>query len=529
MSRKDSRVVDAVRRSAWNQVPIAADDQWTRGGRRPSGLDAQGRLEHPSAPHTVVGRERQRPLPPDGPGYRPPAIAAPPAFEPRIDAGRPGYAPGPRQDYPGYDPRLDRPDPPFDRGDPRFDRGDPRFDRGDPRFDRGDPRLDRGDPRFDRGDPRLDGGRPGYPVDPSQSGYTRRPDVDYRDDYRDPRLDGGRPGYDPRGDERGGYGYSYEQGSSYPGNGPRMLAGPPGYDPYDPYDSGPPTGYPAPPGRGVALAPGRPGRPPADHFPGTRPPGSGRHRAGGGRIAYPAYSGMPDEADGSEEVGHTHRDINGGALRAAVFGAMDGLVTNIALVAGVGGAGASAKLIILSGMAGLVAGAFSMALGEYASVQTQNDAVQAEVTVERTEILTNSEAEEAELAANYRKTGFSDETARRAAREVHADLDQAVKVHVTQELGLDPDDQPSPVVAAVSSFMCFAGGALLPLLPYLLGLNTLVIALIAGGIGLFSAGAVSAQFTTRSWVIGGARQLMFGAIAAGATYLVGSLIGVAVA
>lgn len=226
------------------------------------------------------------------------------------------------------------------------------------------------------------------------------------------------------------------------------------------------------------------------------------------------------------EIGHTHRDISGGWLRPAVFGAMDGLVTNIALVAGVGGAGASSNVIVLSGVAGLVAGAFSMALGEYASVETQNDSVRAEAAIERAEIARNPHAEQAELAELFVEMGLTRETAERVAREVHADEELAVKVHVTQELGVDPDEQPSPLAAGISSFLCFSIGALFPLMPYLLGYSSLLAGLGIGGVGLFAAGAIASRFTTRTWWLGGLRQLMFGAIAAAATYVVGSLIGI---
>jgi VIT1/CCC1 family predicted Fe2+/Mn2+ transporter len=208
---------------------------------------------------------------------------------------------------------------------------------------------------------------------------------------------------------------------------------------------------------------------------------------------------------------------------------MDGLVTNISLVAGVGGGGASAHVIVLTGMAGLVAGAFSMALGEYASVQTQNDSVQAEVAVERRELRENPAAEMAELAQMFEEMGLSDKTARQVAEEIHADEELAVRVHIEQELGVNPDDQPSPLVAAVSSFLCFSIGALFPLLPFLLGWESLLAGLGIGGIGLFVAGAVVARFTTRPWWWNGLRQLLFGVVAAGATYLVGLLIGVAAA
>jgi VIT1/CCC1 family predicted Fe2+/Mn2+ transporter len=226
------------------------------------------------------------------------------------------------------------------------------------------------------------------------------------------------------------------------------------------------------------------------------------------------------------EVGHIHQDVSGGWLRPAVFGAMDGLVTNIALVAGVGGGGAGAGLIVLTGMAGLVAGAFSMALGEYASVETQNDAVRAEVRVERDELRRHPAAEKAELVSSFMQMGLTRGTAQQVADEVHADPSLAVRVHINQELGVNPDEQPSPWVAGGSSFLCFAIGALIPLIPYLLGFDSLAAGLGAGAVGLFVAGALASRFTTRSWWWGGLRQVGFGAIAAVATYLVGALIGV---
>jgi vacuolar iron transporter family protein len=233
------------------------------------------------------------------------------------------------------------------------------------------------------------------------------------------------------------------------------------------------------------------------------------------------------ERAGTAEIGHTHADVSGGWLRPAVFGAMDGLVTNIALVAGVGAAGASTHVIVLSGMAGLVAGAFSMALGEYTSVGTQNNAIKAEAAAERLEMERNPEAEQAELVEMYRDMGLTEPTARLVAEEIHANPEVAIRVHLTQELGVDPDEQPSPVVAAVSSFLCFAVGAVLPVLPFLLGWASLWAGLGLGAIGLFAAGVAVARFTTRSWWQNGLRQLLLGAVAAAATYGVGLLIGVA--
>ncbi|GAA0895668.1 VIT1/CCC1 transporter family protein [Pseudonocardia zijingensis] len=233
----------------------------------------------------------------------------------------------------------------------------------------------------------------------------------------------------------------------------------------------------------------------------------------------------PDAPSGHD---HHHADVSGGWLRAAVFGAMDGLVTNIALVAGVGGGGGDRQTIILTGMAGLVAGAFSMALGEFASVDTQNDAVANEVAVEREEIRIHPQAEQAELARMYEEMGLTPATAEAMAREVHANPELALKVHVAQELGVDVDDQPSPWVAAISSFLCFAVGGLIPLVSFLLGSSSLPLALAVGAVGLFALGALTSRFTTRTWLLSGVRQLGFGAIAAGATYLVGMLIGVGV-
>jgi vacuolar iron transporter family protein len=148
--------------------------------------------------------------------------------------------------------------------------------------------------------------------------------------------------------------------------------------------------------------------------------------------------------------------------------------------------------------------------------------------VEGDELRRHPAAEQAELAASFLQMGLTKETAQQVAAEVHADPKLAVRVHISQELGVNPEDQPSPWVAGGSSFLCFAVGALIPLLPYLLGFDSLLAGLGAGAVGLFAAGAVAARFTTRSWWLGGSRQLGFGAIAAVATYLVGLLIGVGV-
>jgi VIT1/CCC1 family predicted Fe2+/Mn2+ transporter len=234
----------------------------------------------------------------------------------------------------------------------------------------------------------------------------------------------------------------------------------------------------------------------------------------------------PARPEQAEAHSHTHADVSGGWLRAAVFGAMDGLVTNTALVAGVGGGGASAQTVVLSGVAGLAAGAISMALGEYTSVTTQNEQLDLEVAKERRELATNPVGEMQELAELWEARGLDAPLAQAVAEQLSRDPEQALRVHAVSELGLDPDDKPSPVTAAVSSFFMFAVGALVPLLPFLLGAPVLWLALACGGVGLVVAGALSARFTPRPWWWAGLRQLLFGAVAAGATYLIGLAIGV---
>ena len=228
-------------------------------------------------------------------------------------------------------------------------------------------------------------------------------------------------------------------------------------------------------------------------------------------------------------VEHHHSDVSGGWLRAATFGAMDGLVTNIALIAGVGGGGVSRHTLILTGVAGLVAGAISMGLGEYTSVRTQNEQVAAELEKELRELRVNPEGEAAELVEVWTARGLPEPLARQVADVLKAHPEQALRVHAQEELGVVPDELPSPWTAASSSFVCFAVGAVIPLLTYLLGFDSLLAALVVGGAGLFAAGAVVARFTGRSWWLSGLRQLVLGALAAGVTYLIGALIGVGAA
>ncbi|EYT80543.1 MULTISPECIES: VIT1/CCC1 transporter family protein [unclassified Streptomyces] len=225
---------------------------------------------------------------------------------------------------------------------------------------------------------------------------------------------------------------------------------------------------------------------------------------------------------------HTHRDVNGGWLRPAVFGAMDGLVSNLALMTGVAGGAVSHHTIVLTGFAGLAAGAFSMAAGEYTSVASQRELVEAELDVERRELRKHPQDEEDELAALYMARGVQPELAREVARQLSQDPEQALEIHAREELGIDPGDLPSPLVAAVSSFGSFALGALLPLLPYLLGADALWPAVLLALAGLFACGAVVAKVTARSWWYSGVRQLALGGAAAGVTYALGTAFGTAV-
>jgi VIT1/CCC1 family predicted Fe2+/Mn2+ transporter len=232
-------------------------------------------------------------------------------------------------------------------------------------------------------------------------------------------------------------------------------------------------------------------------------------------------AGLPNQID------HRHADVSGGWLRAATFGAMDGLVSNTALIAGVA-ASSSAHAVLLAGVAGLLAGAFSMALGEYTSITTANEQLDSEVRVERRSFRTYPKEERAELVEMLVAMGLTEDTAVKATEEIHRDESRALNFHLVQELGVDPSEKPSPWVAAGASFLMFAVGAIIPLLPYLLGFPSLWAGLACGGVGLLVAGGVAARFTRKPLWLGSVRQLAFGGIAIGATYVVGMLIGAAV-
>ncbi|MFL6129785.1 MAG: VIT1/CCC1 transporter family protein [Mycobacteriales bacterium] len=225
------------------------------------------------------------------------------------------------------------------------------------------------------------------------------------------------------------------------------------------------------------------------------------------------------------EIHHQHRDVTGGWLRPAVFGVMDGLVSTFALIAGVAGAGTPGRTVAVAGFAGLVAGAFSMATGEYTSVATQAELTRAELAVERTELAARPAAELQELAELYQSRGLDPDLAGRVAEQLSRDPELAWRVHAREELGVDPDALPNPWLAAGSSFASFTVGGLLPLLPYLLGADSLPAATALAAAGLFATGALTARFTARRWLYTGLRQLFVGAAAAAVTFAVGATVG----
>lgn len=221
-----------------------------------------------------------------------------------------------------------------------------------------------------------------------------------------------------------------------------------------------------------------------------------------------------------------------GALRAAIFGANDGLVSNASLIFGVAGAGAESSFVLLAGVAGLLAGAFSMAAGEYISMRVQRESFERLIHLEAHELEADPDAEREELAALYRARGISEGLAGSLADEVMRDPDRALQVHARDELGLDPEGGlGSPVAAAGSSFLTFAIGALVPLAPFVVsgGTAAVLASAVVSGATLFGVGAAMAVITGKPWWRSGLRMLAVGGAAAAVTYAVGALFGVATA
>ena len=227
-----------------------------------------------------------------------------------------------------------------------------------------------------------------------------------------------------------------------------------------------------------------------------------------------------------------HRTGRSGTLRAVIFGVSDGLVSNTSLVMGVAGASSGeSRFILLAGIAGLLAGAFSMAAGEYISMQSQRELYERQIALERAELEAMPEEEQAELAAVYREKGFTASEADAIAERLFADKEHALDTLLREELGLDPDELGSPWGAAGGSFAAFAVGAAIPVIPFLFGAGTtaVVVSLALSLSAMFAVGVGVSLLTGRGAIFSGLRQVAIGAAAAIVTFLVGRLIGVTVA
>jgi len=246
------------------------------------------------------------------------------------------------------------------------------------------------------------------------------------------------------------------------------------------------------------------------------------------------YRGGDEESAGAPVVAEEswHRAARGGgALRAAVFGVNDGLLSNASLIIGIAGANADPKVTLLAGVAGLLAGGFSMAAGEYISVRTQRELLEHQLALEREEMREMPEEEVGELALIYRAKGLDAAQAEALARRIVSDPERGLDTLAREELGLDPRGLASPTAAAAASFLSFAVGAFLPLLPHLLarGRVALVGTIVAAGAGLLGVGALMSLFTGRGVLWSALRMALLGAAAAGLSYAVGRMLGVSIA
>lgn len=231
------------------------------------------------------------------------------------------------------------------------------------------------------------------------------------------------------------------------------------------------------------------------------------------------------------DIEHSHRDVGGGQARAAVFGVSDGLVSNASLILGVAGADAGRDFVLVAGLAGLVAGAISMAAGEWVSVQAQRELLERELDLERQELELNPEHETDELAALYVSRGIEPDDAHRIASAITDDIDLALEVHAREELGVDPKSLGAPVGAAVWSFLSFSVGAVVPLLPWFFGSGTAatVVSITLALLAALVVGATLAIFTQRSKIRTALRQAGIAAAAAAVTWVIGNIAGTAVA
>jgi VIT1/CCC1 family predicted Fe2+/Mn2+ transporter len=242
----------------------------------------------------------------------------------------------------------------------------------------------------------------------------------------------------------------------------------------------------------------------------------------------PAGSAGHNHGLQSHEQEHAE-DPQSGTLRASVFGVSDGLVSNLALVMGVAGGSGDSSVVVLAGVAGLLAGAFSMAAGEYISMQTQRELLEHELALERRHIENYPDEEQAHLADLLAANGLDLETARRVAHQVHRRIEPAVDFHAMLELGIHKGSLGSPRAASLSSFIAFSVGALVPLLPWLVSETALVPTVVLSGIALLAVGAAVTRLTHQRPWFGALRQLGVGMLSAAVTYGVGLLVGVSVA
>ena len=230
-----------------------------------------------------------------------------------------------------------------------------------------------------------------------------------------------------------------------------------------------------------------------------------------------------------EEVGDRHKGLAGGNLRASVFGVNDGLVSNTSLIMGVAGAGSDVKLVITSGVAGLLAGALSMAAGEYVSMRSQREMYETQIDLERAELAVYPDQEAEELALIYAARGMDLDDARRVTKKMMQDPEHALNLLSREELGLNPDDLGSPWGAAFFSFFAFTLGAVMPLIPFFFEISAargVQVSAVFAGAGLFLVGGVLSLFTGKNAVYGAVRMLLIGGGAGVITYSIGRLLGV---
>ncbi|MEM7325101.1 MAG: VIT1/CCC1 transporter family protein [Actinomycetota bacterium] len=227
---------------------------------------------------------------------------------------------------------------------------------------------------------------------------------------------------------------------------------------------------------------------------------------------------------------HRHRDVQGGAQRAAVFGVSDGLVSNVGLILGVAAAADEGSSVIVAGVAGLLAGAVSMAAGEYVSVRAEAELVQRELAIERRSLAEHPDEEVDELTSIYTSRGLPEDHARELADAVMDDPNVALEVHAREEMGVDPGSIGNPIAAAVSSFLAFTLGAVLPLVPWFFaeGVGAIRASVGVGLVASAAVGAMLAHFTERSPLRTAARQAFIAALACATTYGIGSVLGATV-